>query len=406
MKRRVTNTSALEGTTGIRQQRTKLPQRTVVIDIPLEMIRLNPLNPRQVIPADILADYGGVVRAVQATVERARKLYRFDHVTDLLSVDNTVEPDAIGNEFEPAPSEDDLPPLVARVRHWTRMAMSYKHDGQINPVTVIEVEPSRKYEVESGDIRVISKAIESLYLQHEPTVTTVRCTITPADKVSVFRTSKENMLREPLKAIETAIQIGLLLLHVHGYDLSQGYTPELLRKASELTLYGVDTTTKDQFYSALNDMNRSTMTRFKHLLRLSPEAMAYANDCDLELTKLSLVVSRLPEDQHFEAVRHIVTSKMTVDDLREYLDHWAAPQATTEQSEHQDMLARKEVVERQRKARREIRTLGAIHRSDLNDLVAACKEKRTKAEAMALIESSIRRLEEVRQHLSDEDATV
>jgi len=345
MPKRQTNISAVNATTTVNGKTSGRPQEAVVKDVPLRMIYPNDLNPRLLIPPDIIKRYPKPIEALQEMIERARKQRHFDRLTDLLTNSADAEDDTDTD------GDMDLPPLVRRLRELTRLAYSFNDDGQINPVTVVEVEANRRYVIETGERRYWAAQIRAHHLHLDEGVSTLRCIVIPADKASVFRIAKENLSREPLNAVGTAKQIALLLLHLHGENLSGGLTDALIRKAADLNLYGKSREEVEAFYEALNDMNRSTMAKYKKILELSSSAMALADNFDVELSKLYLVVTRLGEADHLEAVRHITDKGgMTLAEVEEYL------QQPQDEIQHVDSDEEtEEAKQKQRKARREIR---------------------------------------------------
>ncbi len=217
----------------------QLSDRSLRVEyIPADLLRPDPVQPRRVLPEAIhFAFHEDRLTPVQALRElmqiaqvAARQNGRpFNSPLDLLS------------ESE---SEDDveatrLSPEEALVRDLVNLAVTIRDDGQVNPLTVVDVSQgvTRLYRIETGERRYWASWLLRDFIPGYDGDGTVPCILIPSGKASVFRQAKENTARSGLSAIAMARQAALLILTVHGIEKPEGpVTHDFYRQALQLDL--------------------------------------------------------------------------------------------------------------------------------------------------------------------------
>jgi hypothetical protein len=108
-----------------------------------------------------------------------------------------------------------------------------------------------------------------------------------------------------------ARQAALLLFAVHGYDIPDGpVSLDFYRLALDLDLRGKREFTAD-ILAAMGGMSRQQFSRYKLLLRLSDEALEWADQHQLDEGLLRPVIG-LPVEQHADVVQQIIQQRLTV----------------------------------------------------------------------------------------------
>ncbi|MBK8031632.1 MAG: ParB N-terminal domain-containing protein [Chloroflexi bacterium] len=196
----------------------------------LEMVRPDPVQPRRVLPESIhLRFHNNQFTPTQALRElvqivqiAARQQGRpFNSVIELLP--NADEEREEETAVTLSPEEQLLHDLV-------NLAVTIRDDGQVNPLTVVDVSQgvTRLFRIETGERRYWATWLLRDFIPNYTGDGTIPCIIIPEKRSSVFRQAKENTARSGLTAIAMARQAALLLLTVHGYEISAYAENELL----------------------------------------------------------------------------------------------------------------------------------------------------------------------------------
>ena len=284
----------------------------------MEMVRPDPVQPRRVLPEQIhfafheqrLTPTQALKQLIQIVQVAARQRGQpFQNVLELLpSSDDEREEEG---EVKFSPEEQLLRDLV-------NLAATIRDDGQVNPLTVVDVSQgvTRLYRIETGERRYWATWLLRDFMPHYSGDGMIPCLIIPAEKASVFRQAKENTARSGLSAIAMARQAALLLLTVHGYDIPNGpVTNDFYRQALELDLKNKREYT-DAILSAMGGIDKARLSRIKSLLHLSDEAMELADRYDLDEKKLRYVLL-LSEEDHIEIVRQIIDFNLSSKQVKE-----------------------------------------------------------------------------------------
>ena len=274
----------------------------------LDLVRPDPVQPRRVLPEHIywafhsqqITPSEALLELIQAAQVAAQQQGRpFTSVLDLL-----------GSEDEELPhftSEERL------VRNLVNLAVTIRDDGQVNPLTVVEVSQGvvRQYRIETGERRYWATWLLRDYIPGYESDGTIPCITIPGERSSAFRQARENTARSGLSAIALARQAALPLLTVHGYDIPDGPVPlDFYRQALDLDLRGKREFTTD-ILAAMGGMSRQQFSRYKLLLRLSDEALELADHHQLDEGLLRPVIG-LPVEQHADIVQQIIQHRLTV----------------------------------------------------------------------------------------------
>lgn len=284
----------------------------------LEMVRPDPVQPRRVLPEQLhfafhnnrLTHTQALKELVQLVQVAARQRGRpFNNVLELLP-----------NAEDEREDETDvkLSPEETLLRDLVNLAVTIRDDGQVNPLTVVDVSQGvmRQFRIETGERRYWATWLLRDFIPSYDGDGMIPCIIIPAERSSVFRQAKENTARSGLSAIAMARQAALLLLTVHGYQIPDAAVPnDFYRQALELDLRGKREYT-DAILSAMGGIKRAQFSLIKSLLRLSDEAIELADRHDIEEGKLRHVVSVDPA-YHIEIVRQIVDFNLSSKQVKE-----------------------------------------------------------------------------------------
>ena len=284
----------------------------------LEMVRPDPVQPRRVLPEPIhLAFHNNRATPTQALRElvqtvqiAARQRGRpFNSVLELL-------PNADDEREEETSTV--LSPEETLLRDLVNLAMTIRDDGQVNPLTVVDVSQgvTRLFRIETGERRYWATWLLRDFISGYTGDGMIPCIVIPAARSSVFRQAKENTARSGLTAVALARQAALLLLTVHGYEIpAYAVSNDFFRQALDLDLRARREYT-DLILSAMGGMERTQFSRIKNLLRLSDEALELADRHAIEEFKLRYVVAT-PLEYHGEIVRQIIDFKLSAKQVRE-----------------------------------------------------------------------------------------
>jgi len=287
----------------------------------LEMVRPDPVQPRRVLPESIhVTFHNNRVTPTQALRElvqivqiAARHRGRpFNGLLELL-------PNA-DDEREDEPNVK-LSPEEILLRDLVNLAVTIRDDGQVNPLTVVDVSQgvTRLFRIETGERRYWATWLLRDFIPGYTGDGMTPCIIIPANKSSVFRQAKENAARSGLTAVAMARQAALLLLTVHGYEIpSYAVGNDFYRHALELDLRAKREYT-DAILSAMGGIKRAQFSLIKSLLRLSDEALELADRHSIEEKKLRYVTA-VAAEYHSEIVRQIIDFNLTSKQVKELCD--------------------------------------------------------------------------------------
>jgi hypothetical protein len=284
----------------------------------LEMVRPDPVQPRRILPEQIhIAFHSQRLTPTQALKELVHSVQvaarqrgqPFQNVLELLpNADDEREEDV----------EAKLSPEEQLLRDLANLAVTIRDDGQVNPLTVVDVSQgvTRLFRIETGERRYWATWLLRDFMPHYTGDGMIPCLIIPAKKASVFRQAKESTARSGLSAIAMARQAALLLLAVHGHDMPDtAVTNDFYRQALELDLRS-KREYADAILSAMGSVDKARFSRIKSLLRLSDEAMELANRYDIDEKKLRYVLP-LPMEFHVEIVRQIIDFNLSSKQVKE-----------------------------------------------------------------------------------------
>lgn len=284
----------------------------------LEMVRPDPVQPRRVLPEQLhLAFHGSRLTPTQALKE----------LVQLVQVAARQRGRPFNNVLELLPNSDDesgdeqdakLSPEEQLLRDLINLAVTIRDDGQVNPLTVVDVSEGvmRQFRIETGERRYWATWLLRDFIPGYDGDGMIPCIIIPAERSSVFRQAKENTARSGLSAIAMARQAALLLLTVHGYQIPDAAVPnDFYRQALELDLRGKREYT-EVVLSAMGGISKSHFSELKALLRLSDEALELADRHAIEQYKLRHVLG-LPVEYHGEIVRQIIDFNLTSKQVKE-----------------------------------------------------------------------------------------
>lgn len=286
----------------------------------LELVRPDPLQPRRVLPDRIYQAFHGdrmtPTQALRELIQTAQLAARqqgrpFNSVLDLLG-----NPDDEG--------EQDLPPLSPEeqlVHDLVNLAITIRDDGQVNPLTVVDVSEgvTRQFRIETGERRYWATWLLRDFISGYESDGMIPCIIIPHESASAFRQAKENTARSGLSSIAMARQVALLLLQIHGYPMpDSAVTYDFYRQALDLDLRG-----KREFttlvLSALGGIHKRQLSRYKSLLKLCDEALELADRHNLDESHLRLIVHLEPADQ-VEVLRQCIAFNLTRKQLHDLLE--------------------------------------------------------------------------------------
>jgi hypothetical protein len=278
----------------------------------LEMVRPDPVQPRRVLPEALhvgfhsnrLTPTQALRELVQQVQVAARQRGRpFNSVLELL-------PDVEGEQEDDEPTK--LSPEEQLLRDLVNLAVTIRDDGQVNPLTVVDVSQgvTRQFRLETGERRYWATWLLRDFIPNYSGDGMIPCIVIAAERSSVFRQAKENTSRTGLSAIAMARQAALLLLTVHGYDIPDALVSnDFYRQALDLDLRGKREYT-EAILTAMGGIDKRRFHQFKALLRLSDEALELADRYDVDEKMLRYVVT-LDAQFHAELVRQIIDLNLT-----------------------------------------------------------------------------------------------
>ena len=284
----------------------------------LEMVRPDPVQPRRMLPENIhLNFHNNRVTPTQALRElvqivqiAARQRGRpFNNVLELLpNADDEREEDTTVN----------LSPEETLLRDLVNLAITIRDDGQVNPLTVVDVSQgvTRLFRIETGERRYWATWLLRDFIPNYTGDGMIPCIVIASNRSSVFRQAKENTARSGLTAVALARQAALLLLTVHGYEIpAYAVGHDFYRQALDLDLRAKREYT-DSILTAMGGFEKAQFSRIKALLKLSDEAMELADRYHIEEFRLRYVVT-VASEYHAEIVRQIIDFNLTAKQIKE-----------------------------------------------------------------------------------------
>jgi hypothetical protein len=283
----------------------------------LDLVRPDPVQPRRVLPEFLHFEFHNdrmtPAQALKGLVQQAQIAARqrsrpFTNVLELLPDPDLEEDDAA---VQLSPEEQLLRDLV-------NLAITIRDDGQVNPLTVVDVSQGvvQQFRIETGERRYWATWLLREFIPNYTGDSMIPCIVIPENHSSVFRQAKENTARSGLTAVAMARQAALLLLTVHGYQIPTGAVGnDFYRQALDLDLRGKREYT-EAILSAMGGITRSYFSYIKNLLRLSDEASELADRHNIEEFKLRYILNLAPEF-HAEVVRQIVDFNLSSKQVKE-----------------------------------------------------------------------------------------
>lgn len=295
--------------------------------IAAELIRPDPAQPRRILPEKTYTAFHSErltpTQALRELVHIAQVTARqngrpFDGVLDLLP----------SSDYD-AESDDEaaakLSPEEHLLRDLVNLAVTIRDDGQVNPITVIDISEgaTRLFRIETGERRYWAHWLIRDFIPGYDGDGTIPCILVPSGRISAFRQAKENTARAGLSAVAMARQAALLLLAAHGYEIPSGpLGNDFYRQACSLDLRNK----RDYTGKVLSAMGGITKGRFRHyksLLQLGDEAMEIADRHEINEGILREIVSLAPDEQA-EVLRHVIQFGLTVKQVKDMLSSQTA----------------------------------------------------------------------------------
>ncbi len=360
----------------------------------LELVRPDPIQPRRVLPERIyhafhdnrLTPTQALRELVQMAQLAARQKGRpFDGLLDLLP-----NPDDEGDDEQ----KSSVSPEEALLRDLVNLAITIRDDGQVNPLTVVDVSQGvmRQFRIETGERRYWATWLLRDFIAGYTGDGMIPCIIIPTESYSPFRQAKENTARTGLSAIAMARQAALLLLTVHGYELpASSVTNDFYRQALDLHLRGKPEYAAEVL-TAMGGISKMHFSRYKALLKLSDDALELADRYNLEERRLRYVIG-LDSQYHEELVRQIIDLNLTSKQIREICES--------------EKLAGEEVEESSEKLPRAALQIARIARNSMNTsskevAQALLEQEKNPHLARAHIQTLRKLLDEAEQYLLED----
>ena len=311
----------------------KLQDNTIRVErLLLDLVRPHPVQPRRVLPERIhqafhqqqLTPTQALRELAQIVQVAARQRSRpFTNVLELIA-----QPE------EESEVPEDLSPEETLLRDLVNLAVTIRDDGQVNPLTVVDVSEgvSHLYRIETGERRYWATWLLRDFIPDSNSDGTIPCIIVPTRTASVFRQAKENTSRAGLTAIAMARQAALLLLSVHGYEIPDyPVDNDFYRQALNLDLL-LKREYTEMVLSAMGGVGKMHFSHYKSLLKLSDDALELADRHAIEEKRLRYVLQLAPE-LHGEVVRQIVDFKLTSKQVKDLCDADTTDEGQSEDSD-------------------------------------------------------------------------
>ncbi len=296
------------------QQLRVMDTRDYISRILLERVRPDPVQPRRVLPDELHLQFHTEritpINALREIVRIAKIAARqkgrpFENLLDLL-----------GNPEEEEVDTSDFSPEERLLHELVTLAISIRDDGQVNPITVVEVAHNGypSYRIETGERRYWASYILNEFIPGYSGDRMIDCVVIPPERYSPFRQARENSAREGLSAIAMARQAALLVIAVNQSPIpDQAVNNDFYRRSLEMR---IPREYADLVYNAMGGIGKKRFSQIKNLLRLSDEAMELSDRHNVEEGKLRHVLP-LPQPEHLEVVHQIITYNLTVSQVKE-----------------------------------------------------------------------------------------
>ena len=284
----------------------------------LEMVRPDPVQPRRVLPETIH------VRFHQNQITPTQALRELVQIVQL-AARHRGRP--FNSLLELLPNADDerddeptvnLTPEEQLLRDLVNLAITIRDDGQVNPLTVVDVSQgvTRLFRIETGERRYWATWLLRDFLPNYTGDGMIPCIVIPANRSSVFRQAKENTARSGLTAVALARQAALLLLTVHGYEIpAYAVENDFYRQALELDLRGKREYT-DAVLSAMGGIKRTQFSHIKSLLRFPTKRLN--SQIAMTLRNSGCATCRAAPEYHAEIVRQIIDFNLICKQIKEF----------------------------------------------------------------------------------------
>jgi len=299
----------------------KLQDKTIRVErLLLELVRPHPVQLRRVLPERIhqafhqqqLTPTQALRELAQIVQVAARQQSRpFTSVLDLLA-----QPE---DESE---TIAELSPEETLLRDLVNLAVTIRDDGQVNPLTVVDVSEgvSHLYRIETGERRYWATWLLRDFIPDSNSDGTIPCIVIPAKTASVFRQAKENTSRSGLTAIAMARQAALRLLTVHNYEIPDyAVENDFYRQALTLDLRNKREHT-EAILAAMGGIGRMHFSRYKALLQLSTKRWKPQTVITWKKAVLRHVI-QLPSEAQSEMIQQIVQFDLTGKQVKEIIEH-------------------------------------------------------------------------------------
>ena len=359
----------------------------------LDMVRPDPVQPRRVLPESThfafhrqeLTPTQALRELVQIVQVTARQRGRpFNNVLELLpNSGEDVEEDAPDIKLS---SEETL------LRDLVNLAVTIRDDGQVNPLTVVDVSQgvTRLFRIETGERRYWASWLLRDFIPGYEGDGMIPCIVVPEERSSIFRQAKENTSRTGLNAIAMARQAALLLLTVHDHAIPEyPVDNDFFRQALDLDLRGKREYT-DTVLAAMGGINKRRFGQHKWLLKLSDEALELADRHNIDEFRLRPVLN-LPTEVQAEMVQHIIKFNLTGRQVAEMCEKGLDHDVTTDETTYSATV------------KRFVKSMQKIETNDEDDFVRGLlNEEKSLPMARARIDTTIEFLYRVRNKLPED----
>ncbi len=358
----------------------------------LEMVRPDPIQPRRVFPERVHQAFHNSrltpTQALRELVQTAQVAARqrgqpFQGILDLLN---------LGENEDSQDQEQKYSPEEQLLRDLVNLAVTIRDDGQVNPLTVVDVSQgvTRLYRIETGERRYWASWLLRDFIPGYTGDGMIPCIVVPAERSSVFRQAKENTSRAQLTAVAMARQAALLLLTVHGYEIPDSLVDnDFYRQALDLDLRSKREYT-DAVLAAMGGIGRMHFSRYKALLKLSDEALELADRYNLDEFRLRPLLD-LEADAQAEMVRQIIQFGLTGRQIQEICEGELAESANLPEEKPSPQ------------AMRFVKLLQSLDRETPENLAQVLlRQEKNVHLARARVQAMLKFLEDVSQRL-DED---
>ena len=291
-----------------------------VMNVVLDRIRPDPAQPRHVLPEPIRSEFlSGLINARQAlerweslvaeeTVRLGRPRPDWRSLLDRNPEDRSDDSLDMDPPGQPGPEEDLLRSIVAT-------AATIRHDGQVSPITVTEMDGGAYYRIETGERRYWAHHWLNTWLSDG--YEQIQCII--VEDSSPWRQAAENTSREGLSAIALARQLATLLLDLH--DIHPDYTRPIPNDWYRQALnYRVPRGSGSALRAALGGIERAQFSRLQALLRLSDTVWELSDRYRLEEKRLRYVLKVQDESLQVKLVRLIVEKNLSADRIQNLVE--------------------------------------------------------------------------------------